>query len=249
MAVYNIYFSPTGGTKRAAEIVSRAICENAVDINTIKIGNYQREFSAEDLCVISVPSFGGRVPAAALERISQMKGNGAKAVLLVAFGNRAIDDTMLELKDATDTAGFKTIAGIEAVTEHSMARKIATGRPDADDEKALIGFAEQIKAAAENPSAEPAIPGNRPFKEFAGGAKPKADENCVACGLCAAECPAGAIDPAAPQTTDKTKCISCMRCISVCPQGARKVNPAAAAAVEGMLMKVCAGRKENKLYL
>ena len=38
-------------------------------------------FQADDVCLVSVPSFAGRVPAVAIERLKKFSGNGAKAIL------------------------------------------------------------------------------------------------------------------------------------------------------------------------
>ena len=49
----------------------------------------------EDICIVAVPSFGGRVPAIAAERLERIRANGAMAILVVVYGNRAYDDTLL----------------------------------------------------------------------------------------------------------------------------------------------------------
>lgn len=123
--------------------------------------------------------------------------------------------------------------------------------PDAQDQAQLTAFAAQIRQKlASGSSAEPAIPGNRPYKKAGGsGMVPKPTKDCVSCGLCAQSCPVQAIDPADPQKVDGHACISCMRCVKVCPHGARKVNPLMMAAVNTMLKKVCSDRKENQLFL
>ena len=67
----------------------------------------------------AVPSYGGRVPEIAVSRLKQMKGNGARAVLLVVYGNREYEDTLLELSDVMEAAGFSPVAAVAAVAEHS----------------------------------------------------------------------------------------------------------------------------------
>ena len=42
----------------------------------------------EDVCLVSVPSFAGRVPQIAVERMKKISGNGAKAILNCVYGNR-----------------------------------------------------------------------------------------------------------------------------------------------------------------
>ena len=79
--------------------------------------------------------------------------------------------------------------------------------------------------------------------------KPTGGLRCIRCGLCADNCPAGAIPKAAPQKVDKHKCISCLRCIQICPQSARGVPLPLRLAAAATVKKYCAGRKEPKFYL
>lgn len=241
MANYAIFFSPTGGTKKVTEILSD--CLENVQYVDITVKPQIPELTSDDKCIISVPSYGGRVPAVATERLRAIRGNGAKAVAVVVFGNRAIDDTLAELKGELDDAGFVTVAAMEAVAEHSMIRDFGAGRPDAQDGAELRDFMAKIDWA----KTVSTVPGTRPEKSAGGMAMaPKAGKACTECGLCAAECPVGA---SLGKTTDKTKCIGCMRCVSVCPVGARGLNPVLLFVGKLGMKKVCGGRKENKLYL
>ena len=52
-----------------------------------------------------------------------------------------------------------------------------------------------------------------------------------------------------PWETDEEKCIYCMRCVKICPAHARKLDPEKLAGLAERLKNVCAGRKENQLYL
>ncbi len=253
MKLYDIVFSPTGGTKKVADCLTDRL---EGDVTTIDLTDSKQDFHAvsltkEDVAVISVPSYGGRVPAVAVERLGMVHGNGARTVLVCVYGNRAYEDTLVELEDAAKQAGFQVIAAVAAIAEHSIARQFAAGRPDAQDAAQLSDFAKQIqhKLSAADTS-EPAIPGNRPYKKAGGaGMVPKATKECINCGVCAAECPVQAIDKKDPKKVDEKACISCMRCITVCPQGARKLNPVMLSAASLMLKKVCSERKECELFL
>lgn len=253
MKLYNIVFSPTGGTQKAAALLTKALGGEATPVD---LTDSKQDFSAfrltqEDVAVIAVPSYGGRVPAVAVERLSAMQGQGARAVLVCVYGNRAYEDTLVELEDAARNAGFRVIAAVAAVAEHSIARQFAAGRPDAQDAQQLAAFGEKIleKLSAGNLS-EPDLPGNRPYKKAGGaGMVPKATRECNRCGVCAAECPVQAIPKENPAKVDEKACISCMRCVSVCPQGARKLNPLMLSAAGLMLKKVCSQRKECELFL
>lgn len=138
-----------------------------------------------------------------------------------------------------------------AVAEHSIVRQYGAGRPDAADEAVLRNFAVRIRRKIDDADdSEPKIPGHRPYRKAAGtGLIPKATRSCVQCGVCAAKCPVGAIDPADPTRVDKKVCISCMRCVAVCPHKARRVNGLLLALVGRLLKKACSERKSSEVYL
>lgn len=254
MKIYEITFSPTGGTKRVSDILAASFPGEKEEIDLLnKDADYGAyNFQQEDVCLIAVPSFGGRVPETAVERIQSMKGNSARAVLVCVYGNRAYEDTLLELKNAAKKAGFHPVAAVAAVAEHSIMHQFAAGRPDADDEAELRAFADSIwkKLDSENQMDEVTVPGNEPYKEFKGSSmKPIVGEACNGCSLCAKHCPVGAIDPQAPNKTDEEQCISCMGCIAVCPQKARHLNAQMVAGVSEKMAPLFADGKENQLFL
>lgn len=253
MSVFQIVFSPTGGTQKVADTITLKWDKPArkIDLSDPKTDFAAISLEKEDIAVIAVPSFGGRIPALAVERLEKIHGNGAMCVAVCVYGNRAYEDTLIELNDAAAKSGFHVIAGIAAIAEHSIMHQYATGRPDEEDRTQLQGFAEKILEKISNADmSAPQIPGNRPYKKAGGaGLVPKADHKCNACGLCAEKCPAQAISRENPRETDGKKCISCMRCISVCPQSARKVNSAMVSVAAMAIKKACSEKKSNELFL
>lgn len=253
MKIYEIIFSPTGGTQKVADIFAAAFGK---EVEIVDLADYAYDFSEvniskDDVCIIAAPAYGGRVPAIAVSRLSQMKGNGAKAVLIAVYGNREFDDTLVELQDIAVEANFKPIAGIGAVAEHSLVRKFGAGRPDAQDLEELSEFATQIVNLVKSGNfSDINLPGNRPYKVFPGSTvHPLSNANCVKCKLCVWNCPVEAISEAEPNVTNTDKCISCMRCISVCPNEARYLSPEIVGALTQKLSAAASDRKANTLYL
>lgn len=252
--IYEVFFSATGRTKKVAEILDQAWggTITQIDLSDPDVVNHIPTFSAEDILLVTVSVYEGRVPVPAAERLRKFRGNGAAAILTAVYGGRAIDDCLRELEDLLTAAGFCCRAAIEAVAEHSILH-YAEGRPNKSDQQVLADFVRKIQAglSAGILPEKVAVPGHFPYKtlNITAHFHVKADERCVRCGKCAAACPVGAISKSNPAVTDHTKCITCMRCINICPTHARDFPPAMIHTVKFLMKPFFAGRRENRLYL
>lgn len=250
MKTYNIIFSPTGGTAKVASALMADWPEGETIDLSDAAASFARPLEEDALALVSMPSFGGLAPQLALDRLTRIQANGAKCALVAVYGNRAYEDTLFQMVDVAQQAGFQVIAAVSAVAEHSIVRAYAAGRPDGKDRSELGEFGARILQKAEAGDVSPVeVPGNRPYKKAGSAFVPKGSSACVSCGLCAKKCLAGAIDAAHPRATNKDACIGCMRCVSACPQQARKLNPLMVKVAATALKKACADPKANELFI
>jgi ferredoxin len=250
---YMITFSPAGGTKRCANYLASAWTERKKQIDLInRVDHFDEyEFTEDDICLVAVPVFSGRVPSVAAERIKMLRGNGAKAIAVAVYGNQLYGDTLLELSEILRNDGFRVMAAAATIAQHSVAGEFAPGRPDADDIKQLKEWSVQIKNKLESHEDAEAFPPSRPYREAHDTpVTPRTDRSlCAYCGVCVSRCPTEAILRENPDQTDVDKCIFCMGCVSICPREARTVEPEILAKAKLALQDECAERKENELFL
>ena len=124
----------------------------------------QRElrFNAEELAVLGVPVYAGRVPNVLLPYLTkQLHGGGALAVPVVLFGNRNFDDGLIELRNILTEDGFMPVAGGAFVGEHAFSRTLGAGRPNGDDLAEMDAFARRTAEKVTALTAAPAEPVGR----------------------------------------------------------------------------------------
>lgn len=251
--VHLICFSPTGTTLTVLRHMAGRLPfpVQEFDVTQPRHGTLP-PLKSQDLAIIGIPVYGGRVPKTALERFSSLHGSQTPAILVATYGNRDYDDALLELKTAVEQAGFTAIAAAAVVTEHSIAHRIGAGRPSQEDYAKLDAFIEHVRKkldTQETPSAI-TVKGNPSYRAYHTlPLVPHSTAQCVKCGICALHCTTGAILKDAPDQTDKTACIGCMRCIRVCPHHARKLHTDELNAIEQHIKSKCSGDKQSEFFL
>ena len=227
-----IYFSPTGTTKSVIKhmLTGFDTQQEEIDLTPYENRSNTYSFNENELVIIGVPVYGGRVPSAAENRIKLLKGNRTPAVLVINYGNIHYFNALFELWNIADTKCFITIAAAIVVSEHNVVKGIASGRPNAQDLSAVLSFAKQVqvKLSQSNSIENIVLQGKVPkTPRNTQPIKPHGNMKCTSCGVCGKLCPVHAIDD--PRKTAGQACIRCMRCVKYCPQNARTY---------GQLMKV-----------
>lgn len=77
-------FQPYRECKKVTNFLAEEMGEFE-EIDLCRPVSEKRSFSKEDVCFVGVPSYGGRVPEIAVERMVNFEGNGTKAIPVILY--------------------------------------------------------------------------------------------------------------------------------------------------------------------
>jgi len=241
--IHTLYFSTTDTTKKVVTGIAGRIGEkmgahatvHTIDFTLPGARKNAVSFEKDDLVIVGVPVYAGRVPNVLVKYLNTITGNGARAVAVVVFGNRAYDDALIELSDILASNGFTVIAGGAFIGEHSFSQTLGANRPDERDMALARDFADRIyaKIRAHTEFHPVAVKGNRPYRKYYVPKNeqgepatsfrlitPKTNDDCLDCKLCASVCPMGSIDFDDVSVINGI-CIKCCACVKKCPAQAK----------------------------
>lgn len=251
------YFSPTGTSASVAGGIAQGVGVETehMDLTREPVRAHPVRLTGDDLLVLAVPVYSGRVPTLLDGWLKGLSLDGAPVACVVVYGNREYDDALLELSDVVRERGGVVVACGAFIGEHSFSSAeypVAVSRPDEADLAKAREFGRRVRLTLDGMgSIEDAgpieVPGNRPYKEL----KPRGpvdfiavSDDCIGCGACVELCPVGAIADGAFTVTDGAKCILCCACIKGCPERARTMKEGFATDIAKRLAATCGERKE-----
>lgn len=248
--ITNIFFSPSGTTKKVLEILSGNFDGEKVICDLLYF-NDNKEFGSDDIVIVGMPVFAGRIPKTARERLSKLSGDNTKAIAVVNYGNAHVTDALVELVDLLKENSFNVIAAASTVSHHSIFDGVAVGRPDEEDIEKINEFGQKcVERIESGESLESELPGNRPYTDYK--QLPfvvSCDESkCVFCLECVSVCPEGAIPDDDPADVDLDLCSRCTSCIHICPENARGFTGDAFKAKKPAFESANSERKEPEFY-
>ena len=98
--VYSIYFSPSGTTKKIVKRISSIFHKEKVSYHSLlSHRKVNRTLSQNELLIIGLPVFSGRIPSLCKELLKELHGMNTPAIAIVTYGNRDYEDALIELKD------------------------------------------------------------------------------------------------------------------------------------------------------
>ncbi len=217
-----IYFSPSGKTEKIVNEVAKNFNMNRENYNLLSFD--ETKTFTDELVIIGVPVFDGRIPKIARKRLSNLKSENTKAIVILNYGNLDYGDALLELVELLKENDFEIVGIATTVSQHPYFSQIAKNRPDMEDMKRINEFSQKvIEKLNSNTRNEIFVSGYKPYAPYK---TPEfrviCDENlCIECMDCAYTCPEEAIPEDMPKKTNLDDCTRCSTCINICSENAR----------------------------
>ena len=225
-----LYFSGTGNSRYAAELIASVTVDELVSLNKIIKDGKEPVFNSDKPFVVVCPTYAWRIPKTveALIRKSEFKGSKDMYFYLTCGGGDG--NSYGYAKKLCDAKGLN-FKGLKSVVmpENYIAMFNAPDKAAADKIienarpkilraaqtiksggvlKEPVGIMGKALSTAVNPIFYPLFVSAKGFY---------ADDKCVSCGKCAEVCPLNNIVIADGKPVWSDNCTHCMACICLCP--------------------------------
>ena len=228
-----LYFTGTGNSKYAAELLAAGTGDELVSLNEIIKKGTQPEFRSEKPFVIVCPIYAWRLPRTIEDLLRRADFSGSRDVYFVVTMGAQTGSCNKYCEKLVKQKGlnFKGFCGVAMPSNY-----IVAATPDENEVRAMLTAAKPaLEALAQKIAAGESIEKtdrtpcaalmsgfvNGMFNRFAvGSGKYVVSEKCVSCGKCAEFCPTNNIVMKDKKPSFGKSCISCFGCINRCPQDA-----------------------------
>ena len=130
--IWAVSYSAVGSTDRVVRTIAQNLAQKlglpweTLPFTRISEREKEYSFTENDLVVMGTPAYAGKMPNKLLPDFqTRFHGNGALAVAVVTFGNRAYDNSLAELVSVLEGDGFHTLAAGAFVCQHVFTDELA----------------------------------------------------------------------------------------------------------------------------
>lgn len=224
-----LYFSGTGNSRLAAEMIASISDDDVLSIGTrIKSGD-KSEIKSEKPLVFVCPVYAGRIPKVAEDNIKQTTFTGTKKAYFIATCAQTPWATIKYVEKLCKEKGF-ILVGFNSVVMPQGYIAAGNTKPKEDNDKVLSVATPKIKQMAELIKDRKPLPDEIPGKAMMSdvlnpilsvvlsSTKPfHTTTACNSCGMCVQRCPMNNVKLENKKPVWGKDCTLCMACIGGCP--------------------------------
>lgn len=229
-----LYFSGTGNSAHAAEIIARETGDEILNLFDRIRGQDHSPLESQRPWVIVTPTYAWRIPRVAEELLRRTELRGSREVyfamtcgseigaaaryarrLAASLGLNyrgcaeiVMPENYIALFDAPDADAARRLVKRADEALLPVARAVLDGLPLPEKPAKL---ADRLRSGPVNPAFYVLIVRDKKFRST---------DACVGCGLCEKRCPLGNVKIDAGRPVWNGNCTHCMACICSCPRGA-----------------------------
>lgn len=229
-----LYFSGTGNSEYAAKLIAKEVKDECLNLFERIRSHDHSTLTSSKPWIIVVPTYAWRIPRIVEDWLMQTELAGSKKIYFVMTCGGAIGNANAWLKKLCNQKGFELCGCAEVIMPENYIALYSA--PEKDEALKILASAEtKIMKVAEKIKQHSLLdeevvnmkgrlcsgPVNRAFYTFMVKAdKFIVNDQCIACGQCAALCPLNNIQLIQGKPVWGKSCTHCMACICSCPKEA-----------------------------